>query len=506
MPTLTPGDTRPVPLPSGMTLHPSGQWQGQVQIAAPSAAVLGDDAPPTTTPLDLFTPAEPPLILDAQPAPAGPAVLGEEEEQQAGLEYHPSEDAVYIMMQEIETSDGKKIYDFTLPQLIAAAPAPGVLGEEAPASGLWFPLNPVVDSAPIASGAEPDAPATGVLGIEDIITGAVGSFITKRVVQMLKSPIERGIQQAIKQTEGKPRMLKLTDSAKPEEQFQPLEGAEAWRALLPPGTERRVLLFVHGFGSSTQRSHVAPVLPGLAPRYDAVLSYEHPTISSDPLQNARDLLAMVPEDLRLTVDIVTHSRGGLVSRSLSELCDPVPQLALRRIVTHGTPHNGTRLADKERWDRLISLGLTAASWLATAAGAAFWVPKLLEFVIKAAAQGIFELPGIAAMAPKSDFLGKLNAVGDPATAGRVRYAAIISSFSIFNVKQPSFQQAFRALATQAFIDAPNDLVVPTASMNAIDLSGGGLPADRQLKVDIDHFSYFGHPRVVEFLGKQLGED
>src|SRR5262249_30229075 len=158
--------------------------------------------------------------------------------------------------------------------------------------------------------------------------------------------------------------------------------------------------------------------------YDAVLSYEHPTISSDPLQNALDLLAMVPEDLHLTVDIVTHSRGGLVSRSLVELCDPGPHLALRRIVTHGPPHNATRLADKERWDRLISLGLTAASWLATAAGAAFWVPKLLEFVIKAAAQGIFELPGIAAMAPGSDFLGKLNAVGDPASAGHVRYATV----------------------------------------------------------------------------------
>jgi pimeloyl-ACP methyl ester carboxylesterase len=488
-----------------MTLHPGGQWQGQVQVAAPGAAVLGDEASPMTTPLDLFTPAEPPLILDAQPAPAGPAVLGEEEEQ-AGVEYHPAEDAVYIMMQEIETADGKKIYDFTLPQPMAAPPAPGVLGAEASTGGLWFPLNPVVDNAPLAPGASSGAPTAGVLGVEDVITGAVGSFITKRVVQMLKSPIERGIQEAIKQAEGGPRVLKLSDSVKPEEQFQPLDGAEAWRALLPPGAERRVLLFIHGFGSSTARSHVALVVPGLAPRYDAVLSYEHPTISADPLQNARDLIAMVPEDLRLTIDIVTHSRGGLVSRSLAELCDPAPHLALRRIVTHGAPHNGTRLADKERWDRLISLGLTAASWLATAAGAAFWIPKLLEFVIKAAAQGIFGLPGIAAMAPNSDFLGKLNAAGDPALAGRVRYAAVTSSFSIFNVKQPSFQQAFRALATQAFIDAPNDLVVPTASMNAIDVSAGGLAADLQLKVDIDHFSYFSHSGVVEFLGKQLSGD
>jgi hypothetical protein len=178
----------------------------------------------------------------------------------------------------------------------------------------------------------------------------------------------------------------------------------------------------------------------------------------------------------------------------------------RRLVTHGTPHGGTRLADKERWDRLISLGLTAASWLATASGVAFWIPKLLEFVLKAAAQGIFELPGVAAMAPNGEFLEKLNAPGDPATAGRVRYSATTSRFSIFNVKQPGFRQAFQAIATQAFIDAPNDLVVPTDSMSAIDLSSGGLPAERRLMVDVDHFSYFANPKVLEFLRAQLSGD
>ena len=46
-------------------------------------------------------------------------MLGAEEEQQAVIEYQPAEDAVYVMLQQIQTPDGI-IYDFTLPQ--AAAP------------------------------------------------------------------------------------------------------------------------------------------------------------------------------------------------------------------------------------------------------------------------------------------------------------------------------------------------------------------------------------------------
>src|SRR6266508_2311099 len=356
MPTLSPGDPRPLPLTSRMTLRPAGRWQGDAQVAPPAAGVLGAEEPVATTSFDLFTPAEPAIELNAQPAPAVPGVLGAEEEQQAGIEYQPAEDAGYVMLQQIQTPDGI-IYDFTLPQAATAPPTPGVLSAEPPASGsLWFPLNPVItDVAPPAGEA-----ATGVLGVEDLIGNAIGGFVVKRVVQMLKSPIERALLEGVKRAETAPRVLKLGDSAKPEDMFQPLEGFETWRALLTPGAERRVLLFIHSFASSTAVSRIGAILPEYAPRYDAILSYEHPTLSSDPLQNARDLLALVPDDLRLAVDIVTHSRGGLVARSLVELLDPAPQLAPRRIITHGTPHNGTRLADKERWDRLISLGLTAA--------------------------------------------------------------------------------------------------------------------------------------------------
>lgn len=483
MPAIPPGSSEPVQIAPRLRLQPAGRWQGDAHIAPPAGGVLGGEAEaPPPGQFALFEPAEPPIDLDARPV-APPAVLGEPEPQQASLEYQPREDAVYVLLQTLQTPDGV-IYDWTLPQ--PAPPPGGVLSGEAGA--LRFPINPVAGGSASPSG--------GVLGLEDVVGGLAGDIVAKRVLQVLKSPIDRALMAGLKHAEIEPRMLVLRDG------FQPLEGFEAWRALLPPGAERRVLLYLHGFASSTAGSGGSAALAQMAQGYDAVLSYDHPTLTIDPAQNARDLLAMVPDDLRLSVDLVAHSRGGLVARSLVELVDPLPKWSTRLVVTHGTPHSGTRLADPQRWDRLISLGMTAASWLAAATGAAVWLPKLLEYVLKAAAQGIFDLPGIAGMEPDGAFIKKLNASGAPIAA---RYAAVSSSFSIFGVKQPGFRQALGALAAQAFIDAPNDLVVPTDSMSAIDLPAGALTPDRQFKAAVDHFSYFEDPGVLDFLKRQLGQ-
>jgi hypothetical protein len=487
---LSPGSDLPVPLTPRITLHPSGRWHGHARVAPPGAAVLGSTEPAAAAvALSLFEPAEPAVELVARPVPPA-GVLGAAEEQAAVLEYQPAEAAVYVLLQEVHTADGI-IYDWALPLSAAAAAGPRVLGAGPTGGVLRFPINPVV-------GGDAPPPAAGVLGLEDLAGSVVGDIVLKRVLQVFKSRIEGALLDGVKRAELEPRVLALRDT------FQPLDGFGAWRALLPPGSERRVLLYLHSFASSTASSGSSPILAELAPGYDAVLSYDHPTLTRDPLQNALDLLAMVPDDLRLTVDLVAHGRGGLVARSLVELAEAVPQLAPRVLVTHGTPHAGTRLADPERWDRLISLGMTAASWLAASAGVALWLPKLLEYVLKAAAQGVVGLPGVAAMTPGGDFIRRLNAAGEPGPTAGVRYAAVASSFSLFAVKEPGFRQAFEALAAQAFFGEPNDLVVPTASMTAIDRPARMLPAEQQLKVAVDHFSYFKDPQVVAFLRRQLG--
>lgn len=496
--TFTPGDSGEQVLTPKVTFKPGSQWQGSVQVA-PVGAVLGEEPPGSAAVslLSLFEPEGAPVELEVEVAPS--AVLGEEEAPQGELVFHPDEEAAYALLQLVETADGV-IYDVTLP---AAADAGGaVLGE--PGGTLRFPVNSLIPPA--------DAAGPAVLGIETAIGNILGNAIGKRVLQVIKTPVTKLLLQGVRQAEGEPTVVALRDAGDPKERLQPLQGAESWRALLPPGDERRVLLFIHGFGSSTQGSGGGVFLPELAAGYDAVLGFNHPTLSADPEENARAFLAHVPEDLRLSVDIIAHSRGGLVARSLVELVAPLDRFAPRRLVTFGSPHGGTELANPQKWDRLISISLTAVSWLAMLAGAATPIPKLVEWVLKAAAQSFFDLPGVAAMRPMAlgdnAFLNRLNAPADPASGagtrqGQVRYGAAVSNFSIFNVEQPSFRQAFKAMTAQAFFGNPHDLVVPTASMSAIDAAQAAFPADRTFKAGCDHFSYFVDERVREFLRSEL---
>ncbi len=497
-----PGDAASnVPLTPRISVQTSSSWR----VARAGPLVLGDEVPaPVTALLSLFAPAEPPVAITVQPSTSGPAVLGEEAGPSATLSYQPTENAVYVLLQEVHTRDGV-IYDWTLPERPARADGPVVLGEESTPGSLTFRLNPVAGAGvPDA----PDRPKAGlesgpaVLGIEEVVGGAVGGVladvVTKRVLQIVKSPIDSALLATVRHFEPAPRVLAWRGA------FQPLDGFEAWRALLPPGRELRVLLYVHGFNSSIAAGGGALLVPQFAAHYDAILGYDHPTLGLSPLDNARELLAMIPDDLQLSVDLVAHSRGGLVIRSLVELLDWTPKLRPARLVTAGTPHAGTRLADPAHWDQLVSMDMTLGSWLASIGGGAFWAPKLLEFVLKAAAQGVFSLPGLAAMIPGGEFLQQLNAPSAPGMDERVRYGAVTSSFAINNVAQQGFRQALMALAVQAFMGEPNDLVVNTASALEIDKLSRTLAPDQQFKTTVDHRSYFQNTEVAAFIAKQLG--
>ena len=94
---------------------------------------------------------------------------------------------------------------------------------------------------------------------------------------------------------------------------------------LEQAKDKRVLLFVHGifssihgaFGDLGDPAATDTTMKKLIDAYSGhVFGYDHWTISKTPLQNALDLLDAIPDQANWDIDVICHSRGGLVVRSL----------------------------------------------------------------------------------------------------------------------------------------------------------------------------------------------
>jgi hypothetical protein len=119
-----------------------------------------------------------------------------------------------------------------------------------------------------------------------------------------------------------------------------------------PAAAQRALLFVHGTFSNGDNflKDLEVAEPGLMSwakrQYDEVLSFDHPTLGVSPVLNAVDLARMF-RGARVPVDVVCHSRGGLVVRwwleGLSDTAAGQP-----RVVLVGCPLGGTGLASPPR--------------------------------------------------------------------------------------------------------------------------------------------------------------
>ncbi|MEU0414479.1 hypothetical protein ABZ307_42850 [Streptomyces griseorubiginosus] len=231
---------------------------------------------------------------------------------------------------------------------------------------------------------------------------------------------------------------------------------------------RPFLLFVHGTFSRCRTGFRGiaddePLLHDLHRRYEGrVLVFDHPTVHLDPADNARWLLEHLLADRRLTLDIVTHSRGGLVARHLSRdglagVGQPAPSV---RILVHvATPNAGTALAERQRLSDLLGvftnlLGLFPDELVSTT------MEVVLE-VVKHAATGVLGgLDGLAAMDPASEGLGELNASAAP-TEASVR--AVTSNY------EPTQDAGLAMRALDGLVDrlfgVGNDLVVPTEGVH-----------------------------------------
>ncbi|MEA2327143.1 MAG: hypothetical protein QOE68_2102 [Thermoanaerobaculia bacterium] len=322
-------------------------------------------------------------------------------------------------------------------------------------------------------------------------------------------------------------------------QWKPIERLD--ELTLPADRPARILLMVHGTFSTTLGSYGAlgitdwgrAFLERARSRYDAIIGYDHRTLSRNPLQNAEDLLGRLEQTNApsLEIDAVAFSRGGLVLRSLIEYLLPSASLRARvkRAVFVGATNAGTHLATRQNWERLIDLttnlvaaGSRVVSLYAPAALAATIVRESIDTLgalVKAVAgQTVDEetVPGLAAMVPNGRFVKEINTTqpGQPSTADSLYYS-VSSDFDVAGVRDGGGSGQFSARlarwAADALVDAavhePNDLVVHVASMSSID--EGGFVKD---KLDLGrnphvyHTIYFTREEVVRAMTAWLGLD
>jgi CHAT domain-containing protein len=248
---------------------------------------------------------------------------------------------------------------------------------------------------------------------------------------------------------------------------------------------KRALLLVHGTFSKT-----ASPLDGLGPdfiawakqHYQVVLGFDHWTLSRAPEENAK----LLAEELRAydanllqgaSLDIVSHSRGGLVARAFCELLDHAG--AVRNVVFIGTPNCGTDLANPKNWgsfaDLLVNMtGVEGAEFFGRLAG------LLAQLAV---ADLVDDIPGLVAQSPESaldptSVLHKLqNATVDRKT---LRYSVVSSEFEptalVPNLKKLAEAAASASLnaSVDALFGTANDLVVNTANVWGIAQPAGEL--------------------------------
>jgi len=231
------------------------------------------------------------------------------------------------------------------------------------------------------------------------------------------------------------------------------------------------LLFVHGtFGRAAGAFPTLPVarMQEFDQLYQGrLLAFDHFTISHDPLINAQHFVRAMPAGAKLELDIFCHSRGGLVSRALSERADELGlgdrQLTVRRLVFVASPNAGCVLADPDYMTHFVDRYTNWVNFLPSS-GVTDVLSGVLTVLKQLAAGVLGGMSGLESMVPQGPFLKKLNS----GNSGSGRYYALSSNYEPKNPDLKAF--ARNALMDQIFA-AENDLVVPTAGV--WDKNGSG---------------------------------
>ncbi len=258
--------------------------------------------------------------------------------------------------------------------------------------------------------------------------------------------------------------------------------------------------------------------------YDHVLSFDNATLGVSPVMNAFDLAALL-RPAPASLDIICHSRGGLVVRWFLEgFADP--QMKSRAMLV-GSTISGTSLAAPERqkavFQYLTNLGATLGELLKLgSAHPIFLAAGTLMTVLSSATGLVAKTPILDASMMLIPGLQGQSRVGNNAELRRLRsntggqgmdYYAITSDFQ---PKDPgwNFLQYFSKpmlrvanAGADLLFDGPNDLVVDTNYMTELSdtLSIPDTKVFRYGKNEtVYHTNYFRQTETLRFIREKFG--
>ncbi len=318
-------------------------------------------------------------------------------------------------------------------------------------------------------------------------------------------------------------------------QLTPDRGLRQWdpvsNTLIPlaqVATDGPILLVIHGtfsrsehlFDDIRKAPNGAAFLANAAARYKQILGFDHATVSVSPMLNALDLRNSLAGS-SAAVDIVCHSRGGLVARWWMEVLDTLPTRP-KRAVFVASPLSGTSLAAPDK----LRAGLNVMANLSRLLGNAAMALPLMK-APAAILRIIGSIVGVASRTPLVDaalaMIPGLNAQSrisnnseltrlNRSPLSQPRYFFVRSDFENSAVgwelcryiREAKIRTADAAADLLVF-PGQNDLVVDTASMTEAPgiVPGGANMLDFGTNAEVHHTNYFLMQRTIDFIAKSL---
>jgi pimeloyl-ACP methyl ester carboxylesterase len=301
----------------------------------------------------------------------------------------------------------------------------------------------------------------------------------------------------------------------------------------------RTLLFVHGTFSNAEnmlsefmRSERGQRFLHRAMRgpkkYDRVVFFEHPTLSVSPVINALELGRAFAGSTG-QIDVIAHSRGGLVVRWWLEAFGASLRVAAAapvRAILAGSPLHGTSLAAPDKIQSAMSLVSNIGTFaektlgLVGVANPFLWVAGKLIEVIVSVTGALAKTPLVDALVAIVPGLAGQSAVDNNYELNRLRlgpcaldpsYYAIMSNFETPNPGW-KFWRNFRKdragdLAADIVFPGDNDLVVDTWSMTELGvpkLKLAGASCDFGNSDTVWHCNYFRQDKTINYIATKLG--